>query len=355
MSTRCLIRFIVILFIFWGSRQATAQDWIYATQPGDTLWDLCLEYTAKRGCWKELGTYNNISGDRIVQPGTEIRIPLDWLLELPIVGTVLSVQGEVQYQEQSGGKLVPLVPGQTLVLGSLINSRAGNASIILNDHSELLLRPDSVLELSSMSTGTGLRQSSELDLDRGEVEVKVKPGARSRFEIHTPSAIAAVRGTEYRVASLRRDAGTRSEVLKGEVAVEAGTTVEVPAGYGLKAKKDEVPGEPRELPAAPVFAQARVDSPLPLSVHWTNEQGVVSWHLDLYSQAAPGELLATYRTADPELVFTELGEGCYRLVARGIDSEGFNGLESELPLCVKEPQTYWDLLLWSTFTAIIMI
>ena len=45
---------------------AQADDWIVFAQEGDTLWDLCLKYTNKRGCWIELGKYNAISNDRAI-------------------------------------------------------------------------------------------------------------------------------------------------------------------------------------------------------------------------------------------------------------------------------------------------
>lgn len=362
MNYHRLIIALVIIGSIWGSRQAVAQDWIYRAQPGDTLWDLCLEYTARRGCWIELSTYNNVPDDKKIQPGTDIRIPVSWLLELPIVGTVLNVQGEVHYQEYSGSKPVPLTAGQDLVLGSILQSAGGSASLKLGQHSELLLRPNSVLELNSMSVGQTPGQTSELQLDRGEVEVKVEPSSRSRFEIHTPSAIAAVRGTEYRVASQSGDNSTRSEVLKGLVAVQAGSSVDVPAGFGLKAKPGEALGEPRKLLSPPVFEQSRLDSPLPVIVRWSDNPGAEAWQLDLYTQAGAGELLATHHPTEPHFTFPDLAESCYRLVARGVDTEGFNGLESELPLCVQPPpppveetRTYWDLLLWSIIATIMLI
>lgn len=358
MNCHRLILALAIIGSLWGSRQALAQDWIYHAQSGDTLWDVCLQYTAQRGCWVELARYNTIPNDRTLQPGTAIRIPVGWLLELPIVGTALNVQGDVQYQEYKGSKLQPLAVGQDLLLGSLLKSGNGSARIKLGEHSELLLRPDSILELDSMSVGKAPGQESEIQLDRGEVDIKVKPGSRSRFEIHTPSAIAAVRGTEYRVVSESEGDSTRSEVTKGLVAVQASSNVDVPAGFGLRARPGEALGDPRKLLAPPVFEQQRLDSPLPISVRWSDDPGARAWHLDLYNQGGAGELLETHRPEEPQMIFKDLPEGCYRLVVRGIDAEGFNGLDSELPVCIQPPeqeQTYWDMLLWCVIAAVMLI
>lgn len=357
MSYMRVISFFFVFCAFSQAGNAVAQDWIYRAQPGDTLWDLCLKHTARRGCFKELATYNNIVEDKRVYPGDEIRIPISWLLTLPIVGKVINIQGEVNYQLQSGANVYPLREGQNLVLGGIISSKSGSAKIALGNHSQMLVRRDSVLELINMSVGESPGQAAELQLNKGEVEVQVKPESRSRFEIHTPSAIAAVRGTKYRVAS---DAAMRSEVLSGLVAVQADTAVDVPAGFGLIAQKGKPLGDVSKLLDAPVFSEAAVQSPLPIIVGWIDDPGAVAWQLDLYAESESGALVMSHRSTTPEAQYKQLAEGCYRLVARGIDKDGFNGLESQLPLCVQapappEPETYWGLILWVVFAALIII
>ncbi|NND68544.1 MAG: LysM peptidoglycan-binding domain-containing protein [Halioglobus sp.] len=355
--------FVIALFCAsWAAEQARAQDWVYRVQPGDTLWNLCIQYTAVKGCWKELGVYNDIRDDRGIQPGTDIRIPVAWLLEIPLVGKVLNVQGAVTYQLQPGSNPLPLAAGQDIALGSLLVSREGSAAIQLGNHSQILLRPNSVLRIDTMSVGESAGQTSTLRLDSGEVEVEVKPESRSRFEVHTPSAIAAVRGTQYRVVSLREEDSTRGEVLAGLVAVEAGSRLDVPAGFGVKAKAGEPLGQPRKLLDPPRFTQARIDAPLPLTVRWDNDPQAVSWQVDVYAGGENGELLDSLRSNQPRLDLESLDEGCYRLVARAIDGEGFNGLEQELPLCVlppppveEEPFDYRIVLPWLATLALILI
>jgi len=355
------LRVFSMFVVFWCVSQAgkaVAQDWIYHAQPGDTLWDLCIEHTARRGCFKELASYNNMTEQNRVYPGDEIRIPIAWLVALPIVGKVVNVQGEVYYQPQSGANVIPLREGQNLVLGGSISCKSGSARITLGNHSEMLIRRDSVLELSNMSVGNSQGQAAELQLNKGEVEVKVKPNSRSRFEIHTPSAIAAVRGTKYRVVS---QAGTRSEVLSGKVAVQAETEVDVPAGFGVKAQKGKVLGDLRKLLDAPIFAEPSVQSTLPIHVHWLGNPGAIAWQLDLYAEGEAGALLISTHSTTPEIQYQQLAQGCYRLVARGIDEDGFNGLESQLPVCVHapapepEPETNWALILWLAMAALILI
>ena len=358
MKLRSKLILLSVLYSFWTVAPASAQDWVYRAQLGDTLWDLCLEYTAKQGCWMELGRYNNISQDRRIAPGTEIRIPLDWLVHVPIAGKVLNVNGDVSYRSRKDATPQPLSSGQDIALGSVLVSRSGTARIRLGKDSELLLRPNSILEIAE--TGTAASPSSRVYLEDGEVEVKVNPASRSRFEVHTPSAIAAVRGTEYRVASLREESSTRGEVLEGVVAVEAGSIVEVPTGFGVKATAGKPLGKPRKLLAAPRFEAGRIDAPLPITLRWQSDPQAVSWQVDVYDAGESGTLLYSAVAPEPFLTLDSLDEGCYRVIARAVDNAGFNGLEEELPVCVlppppivEEPPNYWGLAPW--FATLILI
>lgn len=316
-----------------GASPATvAQDWIYSAKKGDTLWDLCIKYSNKKGCWIDLGTYNAITNDRGIRPGSDIRFPKAWLSTLPEVGRVLAVQGDVEYDEKSSGDFVPLVSGQTLALGSKIVSGQGSVTITLeNDAGTVLLRENSELELRSLGDLPSGGVAAELELLRGEADAEVTPDKGSRFQIKTPSAIAAVRGTKYRVRALQDS--TRSEVLLGSVAVKSDGAILVPAGFGVLAQAGKPIGKAQQLLSAPVFSQTRVDSTVPVAISWQNNPEAVSWQLDIMSENGQ-DLVSFFRPASSNFVINDLAEGCYRAVVRGVDQKGFNGLDGGIPLCV---------------------
>lgn len=333
------VRLIVALAgLLLTAPQASAQDWIYPFAKGDTLWSLCLEHSNKPGCWLELGRYNRIVGPRQIAPGTLIRIPVAWLATVPEVATVAALQGDVRYDAKSNGDFVAAAEGQTLLLGSTLVTGSGSVTLRRDDGSVVLLRPGTVLHLDSASVGSSPGGATELSVDEGEIEVQVPPGEDTRFEVRTPSAIAAVRGTQYRLATLG-EAGetTRGEVLKGAVSVAAGSATLVEAGFGVLARKGEPIDKPRQLLAAPVFPEPSVSSPLPLQLNWTTNPDAASWRVDIYRSGAAGALLATRETTVPQVTFANLKEACYRVVVRGVDSEGFNGLQNEIQACVEPP------------------
>ena len=317
---------------------ASAQDWIYPIRQGDTPWSICLEHTNKPGCWIELSRYNGIDRDRRIPIGTEIRVPIDWLVTVPAVGTALSLQGEVMYESRAGAAAVPLQAGQPLLLGSRIVAANGSVSIQLNNGSQLLLRQGAELELNALSTDPGSASATELVLPRGEVDVQVPPSPESRFEVRTPSAIAAVRGTSYRLAALQDGgAATRGEVVTGAVDVRAATAQRVEAGFGVIAKKDQPVAPPRALLDPPAIERGSERGPLPLTLRWQPDPLAVAWRLDVYAPGGGTLPLETRRTLEPEATFEGLELACYRVVLLAVDADDFSGMPVETALCAEPP------------------
>ncbi len=337
---------LLLLASVFASAQAQPSDWVYYAKQGDTLWDLCLQYTNKRGCWIELARHNQIDNDRRIPLNTAIRIPLAWLKQPPVLGRVSHVSGQVSYRRYGGQDAAPLTAGQLVHLGGAVITGEGSATLLLDNHHQVLVRPHSVLQLNGYSgrRQNEAQQAAEADitlmLQRGSTEARVKKAEQTRFRIQTPTAIAAVRGTEFRVSS---DAGPqarmRTEVLTGGVAVSTGqNTADVPAGFGIAVNKGEQVAAPKQLLAAPVFSaelQPRYsDNRLPITVGWRAAAGAAGYQLDLASSGDDGGLLDSYRTDAGEQQIAALAQGCYQLTVSAFDGEGFQGLSSRAALCV---------------------
>lgn len=341
---------------------ASAGDLLYEARRGDTLWDICLRFSYKSGCWKQLGDYNEIDNDRAIAPGSFIRIPRDWLVSTPTVGEVLSVSGDVRYDRHNSGNLAPLAPDSDLHLGGRIVTGEGSARLRLGRFSELLLREHSQLILDSLGKGAS-SDVQELRLQQGEVESEISPGRGSHFQIRTPEAIAAVRGTRYRVNT--GSAGTtRSEVLAGAVNVAGGAAeVDVTAGYGVASRAGQPPGPPRKLLPPPALPSSLIESPLPVALQWPAHPQAVAWQLDIYAQGGDTPLQSVLLDT-PAWRSATLALGCYRLVLRAADAEGFKGLDATQRLCVlpatpppepePEPNRWWEPLLVIATVALII-
>jgi len=325
-----------LLVGLWLNNAVLASDWIYTLRKGDTLWDICLQYTSKNGCWLELGRYNHILYDRAISVGASIRIPTSWLTAVPVVGEVTSAVGDVYYDQRSSGDRVPVAGGAPVHLGASIFTGQGFAQVRLGDHSEILIRPESELRLDSLTTGTGDGQRVELNLDSGEVESTVIPERNTQFQIKTPAAISAVRGTRYRLNSSGGNS-MRTEVIVGEVGVNAATSAVVPAGFGILAESGQPLDSVRALLPAPALSTSRLESVSPVLLQWQALPQAASWKVDIYASGAGANLLASHVSREPKLVLSSLDEGCYRAAIRGVDEAGFNGLEANQVFCVVAP------------------
>jgi hypothetical protein len=242
-----------------------------------------------------------------------------------------------------------LQAGEQLSAGAVL-STASNSSATLRfaDGSVLVLQPGArlVLDTVSVYAGGGM-VDTRLRLQQGRVEVGANPRRTpgSRLQVITPSAVAAVRGTRFRVGADTRV--TREETLEGEVGLAAaGKQVKVSEGQGSLAEAGKPPSQPVALLAAPDVSllPARLDT-LPMRFTLPPLTGAVSWLVqiapwaDNFSSANAlekltpadaefGQILLEQISTTPQLSFADLPDGRYVLRVRGGDQQGLQGRDA---------------------------
>ncbi|MEE9342855.1 MAG: hypothetical protein V3V12_04395, partial [Gammaproteobacteria bacterium] len=151
-------------------------------------------------------------------------------------------------------------------------------------------------------------------------------GPGSRYEIITPAAVAAVRGTQFRVASDQAHAIMRSEITQGTVSVDNKyRQSDVRKGFGLLAKKGEKLAPPRKLlPATNLQHNQSVYNLSPYYFDWPeiNNGIVYQAHLSSHNE------VRSYQLGKPELTVDTLNDGEYTLSVRGVDEMGLQGLSA---------------------------
>lgn len=171
-----------------------------------------------------------------------------------VAGTVTSSSGNVQLQRagSSGGAGT----GASVYVGDrIISGPGGHAVITLTDGSRLELGESSNLTIDSHGlTPAGGRAATSVSLFSGIVRSIVSAtGGAPSFEVHTPNAVASVRGTRWDTAYT--DGETRATygdcrkftdvaVYDGLVGVRnpsnaAAGGVDVPAGYEVTVPCDQ--------------------------------------------------------------------------------------------------------------------
>lgn len=149
--------------------------------------------------------------------------------------------GSSDWVRLSGEFNPTLKPGDKLRTG-----RASKAEIKLDDESVIQLSP-----LSIFSLGAEARDASSVELGLGRLRALVKKGVSRQFAVRTPTAVAAVRGTDFMTA-VAEDGSTRVEVYSGIVAA-AGRAGEVLLNPGqfTEVGRDGAPLPPQANPNPP--------------------------------------------------------------------------------------------------------
>jgi hypothetical protein len=299
---------------------------------GNTLRMICETYLRDPADWPEVARFNRMANPNLILPDQIILIPARLAKAAPSGGTAGFLRGTVEVRLPGSAEWKPLAPGDRLPPGAIVRTLAASSlEIAFENGDTCFLRPETTLGLTETARrgDTWIRR---LFLEAGKVIAKVRKatGTQTRFEVKTPSAQCAARGTLFR-ATADKDDTSRTEVLEGAVDVEAaGSRVGVDAGFGTAVKAGEAPLPPRPLLPPPV--PARVESfyrRLPVHVEFVQVPKAAAYFVELTRDAAGRDVVAGAVLA-PGRPFEAgtLGDGDYYLHARAVDELGLEGLPS---------------------------
>lgn len=168
------------------------------------------------------------------------------LLVIQRIAAVRDVAGTVELQQRGTSAFLPLGATTHVRAGDVLRTGADGA-VTLNwvDGSRIRLGPNTKLVVLKCQIDKAREAQSYLfKLDVGQVWVRVLQvlNRKSKFEIQTPTATAAVRGTVFSV-KVGDGGDTTVSVLRGEVELAAG-------GRNLSVKEREEAAVARATPAA---------------------------------------------------------------------------------------------------------
>ena len=309
-------------------------EWIYTLRPGESFTEVAGELLAAGYPPVRLLQYNNISNGAVVDAGDSIRIPLAWLKRQPQPAKAVSVFGRVQLISASSGRKMPLEENTLIHVGDEILSASGTATVELADGSELRISPNSRLIFNRLTQyGKAGMVDTRLRLDRGEVHTRVRPVMEggARFEIETPSAVAAVRGTAFAIQTSA--SGTSVQVTEGTVDFGVpGEIQQIPAGYGASVSTAGHAGlSIRRLPPAPTIDPLPATlTQLPSTLTWQDSQAPMH-RIDIFEQAT-GRWIESRTTRDNAFDIGLLDNGSYEIHLAALDSRGIAGMPGVVPV-----------------------
>jgi hypothetical protein len=332
---KCSVRYLLCAFGLLAAASGHSQDWLYSVRPGDNLWELSKSYLKQVNRWSDLQRLNRIKDPRGIPPGTLIRIPIAWLKHQPVPARIVEVRGTVKAISDPSRPPLSLVPGSELRVGDRIETGPdSSATIQFADQSLLLVQAETTLVFDTLSAfGKSGMVDTRLRIQRGRLESQVVPakGPASRYQVITPAAVTAVRGTSFRIAATATSGTTRAEVMKGRVEVEAsGVRRLVPTGFGIIAEVGKPPSEPQKLLAAPDLSRLpSVVKRLPLTFEWPQVDTARSYRAQIFADSAFRKLLVEQQVQRPRAAWAELADGHYMLRIRAIDDVGLEGLNAD--------------------------
>jgi len=354
--------FLLVLTLF-APALSQAEEWIYTTRPNDTLWDISKKYLKKVSYWERLQAHNTVDIAKHLSPGTKLRIPLEWLKIEAAPAIVVSVTGDVSLKSSNITSLKSLTSKQVVNIGDTVTTGDnGSALIQFADGSNLLVQKNSQVIFNTLSVygETGM-VDTQLRLQKGRVETAVKPlrGSFSRYEITTPAAVAAVRGTKFRVAYTNNNEIMASEVVKGNISVEAeGVEQSLNKGFGSITEKGKAPQPPVQLLNKPdLTALPTKIRRIPFVFQWPSLSGAEQYRIQISPAQHAKTLSLEALNNSAEYSLNTLEDGQYILRVRGLDKnslEGFNAehlfaIDTNFPVVslispVNKPETTNELL-----------
>ncbi|SDE14146.1 Uncharacterized conserved protein, contains LysM and FecR domains [Paraburkholderia lycopersici] len=326
----------------------------YVTLPGDSLYDFAVRYLRSPADWKRLASLNRLSAPRRLQPGTTLRVPVALLRQDSLSARVIAANGPVQHAFRDGA-LLPLAAGASLVEGDRVQTgHNGFATLELADGSHLSLPPDTSLDLATLRQ-TALTGATDriVDLHRGEVTSEVTHATKKddRFQIRSPSVVAGVRGTQFRVSYDGDKGATAVEVLDGAVGVDAGSPAQrrrgayappappapgtplaaseqlVAARHGSLTLAGQPAGAPVALLDAPELRHpSKVQDDDDVAFDIAPLAGASGYRVQIGRDAGLLDTIRDTRSADPRVLVGALGDGTYFVRISAIDARGLEGM-----------------------------
>ena len=316
-----------------GFEAASVPEWTYTIAPNESVRDIARRFLANGIPSSRILQHNNLVKLSELKSGDTLKIPLSWLQQQPDPARAASVSGQVMLLSGRDSSKRSLTAGTLIRVGDEVISYAGSATIELADGSVIRLSPNSRLAFNRLTRyGKSGMVDTRLRLSDGELETQVEPFVEdgSRFEIETPSAVAAVRGTMF---TLKTDTtGTDLRVTDGRVAFgQRGKTRLVPEGYSARiATSGSRSVNIRRLPPAPVINPMPTQlTRLPETLTWQKSGGASRYQVNVF-EADTGRWLQSEILENTKYDLDLLDNGRYQVQLAALDSRGIAGMPGKV-------------------------
>jgi hypothetical protein len=300
----------------------------YRVARGDTLIAFGQKYLARPIDYRIVQRTNRINDPRAIPIGTILSVPRSLLKYQPLTARFATVRGDVTLLSSG---TAPATTGQTLSEGQTIQTgRGSSASLLLEDGSRISLPSNSRLKILRLRRYV-LEAAVDYDFEvqRGEARSRVVPlkSKNDRYQMRTPKAVSAVRGTDFQTRFDEAAGRDFAEVDDGALAVAlpAGTEVAVATGNGLAVQPDGSSIAEAMLPPPELAGAGRLQTDT--NVTFALPSGdATAYRIAIAADSGFHDRVVDLVAQAPKADFGTLADGNYFLRARAISANGIEGL-----------------------------
>ena len=328
----CIILSVSILFRLPDLQAETLIP--FQVKKGTNLIKFSAQYCTNPSEWTTIAERNALKPPYTIVQNSTLLVPME-LLELEKVQAVISsVTGKVRFIDQD--KVFENVKvGDNFSQGMTIETEPDSyALIVFPDQKFIHLAPGSSLTLNYAFRLRDGNLKVETQVNKGEtansIDVKLKDN--ESFRSRTPSVLAGVRGTEFRVKAVD-GASSIVETLRGEVTAANSTqkNVTITADHGIKTVIGRPLGTPIQLPATPSLANFPDTFKIqPLSIILPDHSKAKTIRLTISTdQRGMESVLEKSGTPGQKINLILPQDGSYFAFFSAIDAEGFESIPSQ--------------------------
>ena len=333
---------LMCVYSAFAEEHAAETAWHYTVKPNDSFELIYRKYLATRAGIAKLSSHNQHPLSKKLQPRQVLIIPLALLKKTPANVQVLVASGDVMASSAQQQTPRAIKVGDALTQGDKLKTgKYSVAKLRFADGSVVDVQQNSSIEIHASYQYAGKETFvSLLKLNNGRTEIEANPNRTigNSMQIETPSAIAAVRGTRFRVAT---DADIAlQETIEGQVAFSAaGQEVLLAKGYGSVVEKNQAPLPPIVLPDSPDVSGFKQQFEKNHAVfNLVPQTEVVAFVSQLARDAEFTQIVhehVTQAEQNATLAITDLADGQYYLRLRAQEVHGLQGQSAVHSFTVK--------------------
>lgn len=315
---------------------------IYEIQKNENLSIIASKYLDGEQSINRLLKLNNKQSPNAIPVGEKILLPKEFLKYSRSTATVSKLSCNNAF-------LVNYNPKQ-LEIGSLLNEDdvikvpAGcQVGVTLEDGSNINLVSGTLLKFKTLRV-SAIEKSPQVDFElmNGRVDVEVVKRAKgdAAFEIHTPKALAGVRGTQFRVGFDEQKNTSQVEVKNGIVAAKGQANDRSEAlteNQGVPISEEGLAGAVETLPSSPNFLAIEKQNPASPTIIKFDADKNADKHILRQSQDATfSQILDDHLVDIAQIELNQLSNNAVFYQWTALTKSGLQGSPAEYAICKSE-------------------